>query len=135
MSLVPARADARTADFVARRAGVRWAIELRTSSRALGADAAFVAGSAGPLPYPTLEAYFALLWREKRAQLEATMRAEGCPRGLLLVAARGEAGTAWTDALRRSWEAAGEPDAVAFGVLAPASLRVFPPLGSTRKAA
>jgi hypothetical protein len=127
VSFVAVRAAARTADFLAVRAGVRWAIELRTSSRPLQSNGAFVPIGAKPLPYPDLESYFALTWREKRGQLESTMAAEDCARGLLLIAVEGKAGPAWASALKRAWESAGRPAAIAFGVLSARAFRTFPP--------
>lgn len=97
------------------RGGVKWALELRHASVPLREDAAF-AGEG--LPYPTLESYLALLWREKRAQLEATMAAENCARGLLVVSVQGTPGPAWTAALDRSRRAAGAPPVLGSALLA-----------------
>jgi hypothetical protein len=107
---VAAEPASRTADLVAEKDGTRWAIEVRTSSRPLRADASFEPEGAKPLPYPTLEDYFALLWREKRAQLEATRASEGCGAAMLLVMAAGEPSAEWERALERAWLAAGRPD-------------------------
>lgn len=123
-----APATRRSADLLAWRAGLSWAVELRHSSRPLNADASFEPDHGRPLPYPTLESYFALLWAEKRGQLEASAAAEGCERKMLLVCADGAPGPAWTASLRRSWQAAGSPARVHFALLAGSALLAFPPL-------
>lgn len=121
-------AAGRTADLVAERGGVRWAAELRSSSRPLRADAAFDPEGGPPLPYPTLDSYLALCWREKRGQLEATMAAEGCARGLLAVSVAGEFGEAWERALARAYVEAGGPAGVSFALLWGETLIAFPPV-------
>lgn len=118
---VPPAPGRRTADLVAEKGGERWAVEVRTASRPLRPDASFEPKDARPLPYPTLAEYFAVCWAEKRAQLEATLRAERCARGLLLVAVEGEPSAQWERALRLAWSAAGRPRAVSFGLAEPAS--------------
>lgn len=123
---VETAADRRTADIVAQRAGARWAIEVRAASRLLRGDASFAPDGDKPLPYPTLEFYFALAWREKREQLEATRRVEACPRGMLLILTEGEPDTAWTRALERAWAAAGSPRDTIFGVACRGRLLAYP---------
>jgi hypothetical protein len=111
---------------VAERGGTRWAVELRASSRALREDGTFDPQDGPPLPYPTLESYLALCWREKRGQLEATMAAEGCARGLLAVSVTGERGDAWERALARAYVEAGRPAGVCLGLLWGERLLAFP---------
>ena len=120
--------NARTADLVGERAGVRVALELRSSSRPLRADASFEPAGPAPLQYPTLESYLALLWREKSGQLAATMAAERCARGLLVVSVTGERGPAWERALARAYEEAGRPAAVGLALLSGDALLAFPSL-------
>ena len=111
---------------MAERGGVRFAVELRASSRPLREDASFDPEGGPPLPYPTLESYLALCWREKRGQLEATMAAEGCARGLLAVSVTGERGPAWERALARAYEEAARPAGVSFALLWGERLIAFP---------
>lgn len=126
----------RTADAVGEFGGLRWAVELRASSRPLREDATFEPAGPEPLPYPTLESYFALLWREKSAQLAATMAAERCARGLLLVsveaaggvAEAAAAGGAWERALARAYEEAKQPPATRFALLRGPRLVSYPAL-------
>lgn len=111
---------------MAERGGARWAVELRASSRPLREDGSFDAEGGPALPYPTLESYLALCWREKRGQLEATMAAEGCARGLLAVSVTGARGDAWERALARAYVEAASPASVCFGLLWEGGLVAFP---------
>ena len=108
--LIPVEKYRKTADLVAEKDGRRWAIEVRTSTRPLRADASFAPKDEKPLPYPTLETYFAMTWAEKRGQLEATRAAERCDDAMLLIMVEGEPAPAWEKALTRAWDAAGKPD-------------------------
>jgi hypothetical protein len=118
----------RSADVVADRDGLRWAIEVRGASRPLRDDATFEPEPGKELPYPALEDYLELLWDEKRAQLDGTSAELGCTAGLLLVVVEGAPSTAWERALARAWEAAGRPAGRHFGVATSRGLAVYPAL-------
>lgn len=119
----------RSADIVADRDGLRWAVEVRGASRPLRDDATFAPETPGKdLPYPALEDYLALLWDEKRAQLDATSDELGCTAGLLLVVVEGAPSPAWERALARAWAAAGRPAGRVFGVATRFGLAVYPAL-------
>lgn len=80
-----AAGDKKSADLLAQRGGLRYVFDVRCASRPLESSGRF-AGEG--LPYPTLADYAALLGREKRAQLEATLAAHHGDQGGLLVAVR-----------------------------------------------
>lgn len=124
---LPPDAARREADLLAERGGVLWAVEVRASSRPLRADASFEPPDERPLPYPALTDYFALIWKEKRAQLEATRAAHGCGAAMLLVVVEGVAAAAWESALARARAQAGSP-AVSFAVCAAGRIIASPSL-------
>ena len=124
---LPPDASRREADLLAERGGVLWAVEVRGSSRPLRADASFQPPDERPLPYPTLQDYFALIWQEKRAQLEATRAAHRCAAGMLLVVVNGIPAPAWQDALAECHRRVGSPDA-AFALCAGGRILSVPPL-------
>lgn len=124
---LPEAAQARTADLLARRAGVLWAVEVRGASRPLRPDATFEPLEGRPLPYPTLRDYLALLWSEKRGQLASTRGAHGCAAAMLLVVVDGEPGPDWSAALARARGEAGSPDVV-FALCRAGALLAEPPL-------
>lgn len=124
---IPAGGPARSADLLASRDGELWAVEVRSSSRPLRADASFEPPAGGTLPYPTLRDYLALLWREKRGQLEASRAAHGCARAMLLVVVEGEPSPAWPESLAAARRGAGRPE-VTFALCRGGELLAEPPL-------
>jgi hypothetical protein len=124
----------RTSDLVGEFHGCRFALEVRRAGRPLRVDASFEPLKAGvALPYPTLERYFELLWREKRSQLEATQRAERCDAAGLIIVLEGQYGVAWEEALSRAWKEAGEPATVRFALITPNGLYWHPSLGENNQ--
>lgn len=81
---LPGRSE-RGADLLARQGGLLYAFDVRCASRRLEPSGGF---EGKDLPFPTLSTYAAMLAREKRPQLEATIAAHGCDRGGILVGVR-----------------------------------------------